>query len=130
MSPQYPRLHLPEMIIIFPLSLSKSLLGVPKRVSYPLCENTIMVKVFNMQPKSCQFLFPHQILKHFPEFLLKQQNTTNAFTNHLNPNRFHARSKQNFEHKTSTFSHPQILPNPTFKSTITFQTKSQYRPQS
>ena len=46
-----------EMIIIFPLSLSKSLLGVPKRSLYPLRENITMVKSFKTETKPSQFIF-------------------------------------------------------------------------
>ena len=55
--------------------------------------------------------FPQQVLKHLPKILLKQQNTLIAITNHLNPNRSHARSEQNFEtpdtHILKSQSQPQ-----------------------
>ena len=50
-----------EMIIIFPLSLSKNLLGVPKRSLYPLRGNITMVKSFKTETKPSQFIF---ILRH------------------------------------------------------------------
>ena len=128
MSPQYPRLHLPEMIIIFPLGLSKSLLGVPKRVLYPLRENIIMVTVFKVQPKPCQCNFLIKSLNIYQNSYPTTEYHYH-FTNHLNPNQFLARSKQDFQpHATDIFK--SKLPNPTFTSTIAFQSKSSYRPQS